>query len=102
MERLVATQPMQPDRAQWSFSIDVVVPLLQMCGGTELGYADPLLGGPALRVVAALCKVAHRDASVVNLTDSGILQGFHLDLHNMGSGSSGEMERLAMIDAISS
>lgn len=101
IERMAVTHPMHPERAHWLFSRDVVVPLLQMCGGTDQGVADPLLGGPALRVVAALCRLAHRDAALTEFSNTEITHGFHRALHNYNGGS-GEMDRLAIIDAVSS
>lgn len=100
IERMIVTEPMHAERAQWLFSTNVLVPILQMAGGTEQGYADPILGGTALRVAAALCKLIHKDASLLSSAGADLLTGFHRALHNFEVSS--ETDRLAIIDAISS
>ena len=98
MEKMAQTRPMHHALAMWLFSNDVLMPLLQLAGGTEED-PDPILGGPALRVVAALCKLNQVDARVFEL-ESALLTGFHQALHNFQG--SGELDRLAVMDAISS
>jgi hypothetical protein len=100
LELLACTLPMHHERAHWLFSNDVTAFLLRLAGGEGDGRPDPMLGGPALRVVAALCKLAHSDVSLLNQTDGDIMVGFHRALHNIEG--TGEMDRLAMVDAISS
>lgn len=99
IEKMASTRPMHRERANWLFSASVLEPLLEMAGGNEDGYADPILGGPALRVVAVLCKLGKRDSTLFELTDN-LLKGFHRALHHFKE--SGEVDRLALIDAISS
>lgn len=50
--------------------------------------------------MAALCKLGHQDSSLFNLADTELLTGFHMALHNFEV--SGELDRLAIVDAISS
>jgi len=101
IEQLATTQPMHRERARWLLSNDIVVPLLQMSGGTEQGYPDPILGGSALRVVAALCKLGHQDSELFGGSGGAeLLSGFHRALHNFEV--SGELDRLAIVDAVSS
>jgi len=100
IEKLATTQPMHHERANWLFSDQIMQPLLRMAGGEEEGDPDPILGGPALRVVAALCKLGHRDSSLFGIAGTHLLNGFHRALHSWES--SGELDRLALIDAISS
>jgi len=72
-----------------------------MAGGMEgEGLPDPILGGTALRVVAALCKQGHRDRSLFDSGGNQLISGFHRALHNFNV--SGEVDRMAIIDAISS
>ena len=49
VEKLARTLPMNGTRAKWLFSQSVLHPLLQMAGAQ--GDADPILGGPALRLL---------------------------------------------------
>jgi hypothetical protein len=112
IEKLVKTLPMHTLRAKWIFSDVVVDPLLQMVGAhgdeqdsKENEAADPFLGGPALRLLSCLCQLAHRDASLVDWDgDVGhrLLTGFHRALHQFSDSGSGELDRLALVDAISS
>ena len=99
VEQLTNTIPMHSSRARWLFSRNVLQPLLQMAGAGG-DDPDPVLGGPALRVLSAMCRLAHRDASLFGLGGNELLTGFHHALRNFNS--SGELERLALIDAISS
>lgn len=98
VENMVQRRPTHHEMANWLFSHDVLMPLLQLAGGIE-EEPDPILGGNALRVVAALCKLSQLDARVF-AAESSLLTGFHRALHNFEG--SGEIDRLAMIDAISS
>eukprot|EP00977_Amphora_coffeiformis_P018032 scaffold6091_cov164-Amphora_coffeaeformis.AAC.16 len=98
MEKMAQTRPMHHALAMWLFSSDVLKSLLQLAGGTEED-PDPILGGPALRVVAALCKLSQVDTRVFE-AESTLLTGFHRALHNFQG--SGELDRLAVMDAISS
>lgn len=105
VEKLANQQPMHPQRAQWLGSDAVLQPLLQMTGATEGGNeADPINGGAALRVLAAICRLGQRDASLFAQHQNNSLMGFHKAIHNFhlhGSGG-GELDRLTLIDAISS
>ena len=99
IEKMAEHRPMhQGLLAEWLFSNDVLTPLLQLAGGSD-EEPDPILGGPALRVVAALCKLSQVGARVFE-SGASFLTGFHRALHNFEG--SGELDRLAMIDAISS
>ena len=98
VEKLATSTPMSETRAKWLFSQCVLHPLLEMAGAE--GDADPILGGPALRVLSSLCQLAHRDASLFALGGKELLTGFHHALRNFNG--SGELERLALVDAISS
>ena len=109
LEKLATTQPMHHQRAVWLFSKPVVLPLLKMAGGiTEADEEskeevstiepDPLMGGPSLRVVACLCALGHRNSALYGL-DHTLLQGFHRALRSFVP--NGEVDRLAIIDAIS-
>jgi Proteasome non-ATPase 26S subunit len=106
LERMAKARPMHHWRAHWLFSEPVRGPILALCGGSDLEPAspDPLLGGPALRVAAALCRIAHDRVSSELLGVSGgpILDGFYVALKNSYASASGETDRLALIDAISS
>jgi hypothetical protein len=96
IQQLACVQPMHPARASWLFSEGILTPLLKIAGGTEQP-SDLILGGAALRVVASLCKLAHRQSDSMSRT---ALNGFHRALHCFES--TGELDRLALIDAISS
>ena len=103
LERMGATHPMHASRARWLCSEAVLHPLLLMSGaGTteESGDADPILGGPALRVLSTICRLGQRDATVFDQGGKEALLGFHRALHNFQG--SGELDRLALVDAISS
>jgi hypothetical protein len=100
IEKLALIKPMHQERARWLFTDTVTQPLLQLAGGEEEGDPDPILGGSALRVIAALCKLGHRDSSLFGLSETELTIGFHRALHNFEA--SGELDRLAMVDAISS
>lgn len=99
LENMANTRPMHHALAAWLFSKNVLKPLLELCGGTTEEEPDPILGGPALRVVAALCKLTQVDTRVFE-AESSLLTAFHRALRNFEG--SGELDRLAMIDAISS
>ena len=108
MEKMATTVPMQGSRAQWLFDRKVLNPLLEMAGST--GSPDPFCGGPALRTLSAFCKLAHtrmpQDEASPQLfalaDDSELLGGFHRALHCFEEHSSGENDRLAFVDAVSS
>lgn len=108
LERMATTVPMQGSRAQWLFDRKVLNPLLEMAGST--GLPDPICGGPALRTLSAFCKLAHtrmpQDEASPQLfglaDDSELLGGFHRALHCFQEQSSGENDRLAFVDAVSS
>jgi hypothetical protein len=102
LEKLATTLPMHGTRARWLFSTNLLHELLQMAGGTEgVEYPDPILGGPALRLLATLCRLSQRDASLFGLGGADLLLGFHRALRQF-DGASGELDRLALVDAISS
>lgn len=100
LQKLVTTLPMHQERAKWLFSPDVLIPLLQMAGGTEQGFPDPTLGGTAVITLANLCKLGHQDSSLIENSKVDVIQAFHLALHNFEV--SGELDRMALVDAISS
>ena len=103
LEKMSSTHPMQQHRAKWLCSEAVLRPLLLLSGaGTEEepGTADPILGGPALRVLSAICRLGQRDANVFEQGGKDALLGFHRALHAFET--SGELDRLALVDAISS
>lgn len=103
LEKLAVTQPMHHHRAKWLCSETVLSPLLLLSGaGTEeeSGNADPVLGGPALRVLSAICRLGQRDNNVFDQGGKEALLGFHRALHAFEG--SGELDRLALVDAISS
>jgi Proteasome non-ATPase 26S subunit len=106
LENMAKARPIHHWRAHWLFSEPVRSPILGLCGGSDLEHSspDPLLGGPALRVVAAMCRIAHDRLTTELLGVSGgpILDGFYLALKNSYATSRGENDRLALIDAISS
>jgi len=96
-------------RIQWLFSTPVVDPLLTLAGGhVEDGEPDPILGGPALRVVASLCQVLGRQSSTTTTTTTAaetpttslLLTGFYRALTKFDDST--ELDRLATVDAISS
>lgn len=102
VEKLATSIPMHGPRARWLFSANVLQPLLQMAGGNEsMEYPDPILGGPALRLLATFCRLSQRDASLFVIGGTGLLNGFKKALRNF-EGGSGELDRLALVDAISS
>jgi hypothetical protein len=98
VEKLITTRPMHQERAQWLYSEAVLLPLLEMAGSESV--SDPVLGGPALRVLSQLCKLAHGDTELFGQAGDFLLKGFYQALHHYDV--SGELDRLAMIDAISS
>lgn len=98
LQKLATTLPSSGTRSKWLFSRSILYPLLRMAGAEDV--ADPILGGPALRVLSSLCQVAHRDASLFGLGGNELLTGFHHALRNFNA--SGELDRLALVDAISS
>lgn len=100
IEKMITIQPTHHERTRWLFSKDVLLPLLEMAGGTEGAKPDSVLSGPALRVVSQLCKLGHCDAGFSGLVEDYLLKGFHQALHNFNA--IGEVDRLAKIDAISS
>jgi Proteasome non-ATPase 26S subunit len=100
LDTLATSQPMHHERARWLFSNEVLNPILHLAGGLEGIESDAILGGPALRLVASLCKVSQQNSDVVGLGDEKLLKAFYRALHNCGD--SGELDRLNLIGAISS
>ena len=102
VEKMATVLPMHNSRAKWLYSASILHPLLQMVGGTQgMECPDPILGGPALRLLATLCRLSQRDNSLFRLGGTELLTGFHRALRNFDGGS-GELDRLALVDAISS
>jgi hypothetical protein len=100
IEKLAGSRPMHATRTLWLFSnTELCETLLQMAGGSEVGVPDPLLVGSALRVVASMCKLLHHGDSSLS-ANHYLLTGFHHALHNWEPG--GDVDRLAIVDAISS
>jgi len=125
LEKMANTLPMHGKRSKWLCSDSVLDVLLSMAGGGGNGYEsaaaggthDPILGGPALRLLSCLCRLAQRDESLffggnhreeelktetIHQQHRQLLVGFHRALHSFDSNLSGELERLAFIDAVSS
>ena len=103
LEKLASKYPMGYERGKWLFSQTVLDPLLIMAGGIGPdSEPDAILGGPALRVVAALCRIAGReDGNGFQVADAThILKGFHSALQKFDTHA--ELDRLAVVDAISS
>jgi Proteasome non-ATPase 26S subunit len=100
LERMATIQPMHHNRSQWLCSEPVLEPLLTMAGAHDGEDPDPILGGPALRVLATICRLGQQDSSLFSLGGKEALLGFHRALHNFQG--TGELDRLAIIDAISS
>ena len=95
----------------WIFSDSVLLPLLKMAGvdpsqdqqessKTTPSEPDPILGGPSLRVLAAMCGHVEvlRDDSDPERRGK-LLDYFHRAIHQF---QSSELDRLATVDAISS
>jgi len=109
LERMATTIPMHGSRARWLYDRKVLAPLLEFAGGGLGGESapapDPILGGPALRTLSSFCKLVHipEEASLVGIVDdSELLSGFHRALHCFEESASGENDRLAFVDAVSS
>uniref|UniRef100_A0A7S0PU21 26S proteasome non-ATPase regulatory subunit 5 n=2 Tax=Asterionellopsis glacialis TaxID=33640 RepID=A0A7S0PU21_9STRA len=101
VEQLAVSMPMHGNRARWLFSAPLLNPLLQMAGGgCPDEDPDPILGGSALRLLSALCRLGQRDSTLFGLGGSELLTGFYNALQKFDG--SGELERLAFIDAVSS
>jgi len=102
LETMATRLPIHGSRAQWLFDRKVLTPLLEMAGST--GSPDPICGGNALRTLSSFCKLAHvpQEASSLFGNDSELLGDFHRALHCFEEHSSGENDRLAFIDAVSS
>ena len=102
IERMATSNPMHGNRAHFLCSNDVLDPLLTMAGGKEDSPGpDPILGGSALRVLSAICRLGQRDSSLFGDSEhQRLLQGFHKALENFRG--TGELDRLALVDAISS
>lgn len=110
IEKLAVTQPYHPSRTRWLFQTEntsesILWVALKLAGGYSDASSDtkpdPLLGGAALRVVAACCKLLHMpvDSDIAPETQATLLTAFHHALQNW---QEGEMDRLALITAISS
>jgi 26S proteasome non-ATPase regulatory subunit 5 len=97
-ERLATAHPMHSGRSHWLFSSIVLHPLLVMAGQEE--SPDPILGGPALRLLSRICRLSQQDETLFHLGGNELLTGFHHALRNFDVSS--ELERLALIDAVSS
>ena len=101
IEKLATIQPFHVARTQWLFSTDSLIQTVLHMAGDE-GEPDPLLGGAALRVVASLCKLLHHAGRASLFTENHrLLTGFHHALHNW-QGASSDVDRLSVVDAISS
>jgi hypothetical protein len=103
LEQFVKVKPIHMERARWLFQDSVLQPVLEWAGGgTEQDASpDPILGGSALRVLAALCPLAHPHPELYRDT----VRSFHRALHNFCNDTEHnptEIDRLALIDAISS
>lgn len=99
IETMASTVPVPTHRSRWLYDSRVLEPLLEMAGATT--SPDPILGGQALRVLANIAKLSHQDAILFEQGGEHLLTSFHHILRNFDV-SGGEVDRLAMIDAISS
>jgi len=113
LEKLALHRPLSANRARWLTSPPVVRPVLQLAGAAAAADStmmevepDPILGGPALRVVGALCPALvflEDDDGDGSPTAQQLLQSFHRALHNFDTTAAGaELDRLCRMDAISS
>ena len=101
LETMATTTPMHNSRAGWLLGTNCLEPLLQMAGGSGTDYPDPILGGPALRLLSRLCRLgSHGPTNDGQQQQQMLLQGFHRALSAMDG--SGELDRLALLDAVSS
>lgn len=98
IETIATAKPIHVSCARWISTNQVLLPLLEMSGGTD--EINPLLGGPALRVLSLIFSNVISKHLVSENLDSNHFQGFKRALHNFDS--SGESGRLAFIDAVSS
>jgi hypothetical protein len=98
IETIATTKPIHVSCARWILTNQVLLPLLEMAGGT--GEIDPLLGGPALRLLSLIFSNVVSKHLVSENLDSNHFQRFKRALHSFDS--SGESGRLAFIDAVSS
>lgn len=98
VEKIATTKPIHISSARWMSTTQVLAPLLEMAGGT--GELDPLLGGPALKLLSLIFSNVVSKHLVSENLDANHYQGFKRALHNFDS--SGETGRLAFIDAVSS
>jgi hypothetical protein len=98
LERISSTFPMHKNRAHWLYSPAVAQPLLVMAGDEEEG-PDSLLGGPALRLLSSILKLGRMESS---LLESKLVTSFHRVLRKFGELASNEIDRLSLIDAVSS
>lgn len=105
LESLAEHQPVHHDRAHWLMSDAVLHPVLRLAGGLvqeEDLEPDTLLGGPALRVVASICRFGQKNetAALFGIDSAALVQCFHRALHNFQV--TGETDRLALVSSISS
>lgn len=101
LEKMATKQPMLPNRSKWLLSRRMLLFLLRLSGGgDEHECPDPILGAPALRLLACLCRHVQSDSSLMDLAGRELLQGFRNAL--LKTETHGELERLAYIDAVSS
>lgn len=98
IETIATAKPIHVSCARWITTNQVLLPLLEMAGGT--GEINPLLGGPALRLLSLIFSNVISKHLISENLDSNHFQGFKRALHSFDS--SGESGRLAFIDAVSS
>lgn len=94
MGSLVSTQPPHPARTQWLLHEGPLETLLRLAGATD--EPDPILGPTALRIVAThCCLLDSRQSAVI----PSLFKSFNHALRQWPS--SGELDRLALVNAIS-
>ena len=105
LERLAVIQPYHPTRSRWFFAgkdSSVSNYLLRLAGGNGDAEPDALLGGPALRVVAALCPHVPLIVAEANTTDSSHEELWPSFLKVLHIWSDLQADRLVLVQAISS